>query len=226
MEGKNTDVNKDKVVEEIKKYEIVDKKEKEIEKKEGAEITQTAEESMLEQPSISIKDLSVSQVLAIIADANKKLSKLIQLFEEKIAEDETKGKLFERLHDELSRYKEDFVFDKILRRLFLDLIRLFDRISAVKEHFSLSECASKDVLDNLESFCKEIVQILKNQEVTLIEKEVEKFNEKFQEARETEPTDKPEEDLDTADVIKKGFIYRGRRLLRPEIVKVKKYKEV
>ena len=228
MEGKNKDAKKDEVVEEMKKDEIADEKKKEIEIieiKEGAEITQTVEESMPEQSPISVIDLSVSQILAIISDSNEKLTQLIQLFEEKISKDETKGMLFEKLHDELSRYREDFVFNKILRRLFLDLITLFDRINDVKRYYSLSQSEPKDVLDNLESFCKEIVQILKNQDVALIEEKVKKFDEKFQEAIETELTDKPEEELEIAEVIKRGFIYRGRILLRPEIVKVKKYKE-
>lgn len=171
------------------------------------------------------QDISIAQILSAIVNADKKLDQMTQLFEDKIAKDEAKGELIKRLYEELRKYREDFVFDKILRRFFLDLVRLFDRISDVKERLNSSEVGSKDVINNLESFCKEMVQILKNQEVTLVEKEVDKFNEEFQEAMDIEVTDKPEEDLKIAKIIKRGFIYRGRRLLRPEIVILKKYKE-
>ncbi len=196
----------------------------EAEKKQEQEVPPMVEKSVSEQPSSTLpQDLSVSQFLDIIIAADKKLSHLIQLFENKIAEDETRGILFQKLHEELTQYREDFVFDKILRRVFEDLIRLFDRINKVKDDFSSTE-VEKDVIEGLESFSKEIIQILKRQEVTIIKTEKDKFDERFQEATEIVYTDNPEEELDIAEIIKKGFVYRGRTVLRPEIVKVKKYK--
>ena len=180
---------------------------------------------MGEPEEICPQDISMAQILSLIENSNEKLDGLTRLFEDKIAEDETKGILFEKLYGELSQYRDDFVFDKILKRLFLDLIGLFDRIVEVKEQVNPSELVSGDIIENLNSFCEEILQILKKQEVTLIENAEELFNEEFQEAMDIEVTNIPSDNLKIAQIIKKGFIFRGHRLLRPEIVTIKKYKE-
>lgn len=188
-----------------------------------------AEEQMENLPSDAFQadseQISLNQVLNAISEVDSKLSQFEKMLAGKIATDETKGKLFERLYVELERYRQDFLFDKILRKLFLDLVGLFDRIDDVKGHFSSSGFESEDVISNLNSFCNEIVQILKNQEVFLIKKDVERFDETFQEAMDVEYTDRVEEDLRIARVIKRGFRFREHRVLRPEIVTVKRYKE-
>lgn len=198
---------------------------KEIPEGDEKELSHETPKKMGEPEEICPQDISMAQILSLIENSNKKLDGLTRLFEDKIAEDETKGILFEKLHGELSQYRDDFVFDKILRRLFLDLIGLFDRIVEVKEHVNPSELVSGDIIENLNSFCEEILQILKKQEVTLIENAEEFFNEEFQEAMDIEVTNIPSDNLKIAQIIKKGFIFRGHRLLRPEIVTIKKYKE-
>lgn len=225
MKGKNTDLWRgESIMKEIEKAKVVDEKEKEIEKKKEVETTQIAEESMLEKTSVSLKDLSISQVLAIVIEAKEKLDQILNLFNEKISKDKTKNRLFERLHEELSRYKEDFIYEKILKRIFLDLIHLLDRVEGIIEHSKSSDGVSKNMLNNLTTFREEIIQTLKRQGVIMIQKGRGKFDEEYQEAMDIEITNNPEENLIVTRIVKRGFKY-GKRLLRPEIVIVKKYKE-
>ncbi len=162
--------------------------------------------------------------MEMLTETNRKIDRLTQLFSDKISEDETRGKLFERMHEELKQYREDFIFDKILRRCFMDIIKLYDRIVSVKNQF-VRVGESKDSVTAIESFSRELLQVLKKQEVIPVKPQSNVFDERFQEAVETEYTVNPEEDLTIAEVIKQGFVYKGRIMLRPEIVKIKKYKE-
>lgn len=157
-----------------------------------------------------------------LAAVSAGLDALQALFQAKIQEDETKGRLFERLYLELSQLRDDFVFDKILRCCYLDMIKLYDRIQGVAARLAVEESAAP-WRSTVESFAKEILQILKRQEVTPVTAEDGRFDERIHEAAETEPTSVAEEDLLVSEVIARGFLYRGQRLLRPERVKIKKF---
>src|SRR4051794_16813691 len=67
----------------------------------------------------------------------EQLTGIIDLFQARIEEDIVKGQLFEQLHQDLARYRDDFVFTSITRRIFTDLLRLFDRVDVTLDDQTL-----------------------------------------------------------------------------------------
>jgi molecular chaperone GrpE (heat shock protein) len=191
----------------------------------GKEIEQAEEKSTNEQSGSSLGDLSIRELLGIITSTSKKIGQLEELFNQKLYDDHLKENIFKRLVEELSYYKENFVYENILRRIFGDLIRLFDRIGDTIEYSRQSDNIPQDITDNLVTFKEEIIEILRRQDVISIQKEMGKFDEEYQEAVGIEATDNPEENLLVARIVKNGFKYK-KRLLRPEIVVVKKFTKI
>ena len=148
------------------------------------------------------------------------VAELTQLFREKIDRDEAKRELIKTVTMQLRQYEKDFIFEKFQKRVFLDIVQLFDRIEDVKKYANLPE--SEDFNVSLESFRTEILQILGRQGVRLIENAPKRFNMDFQEAIERKPTSNPEDDDVIIEVTKKGFMYQETVLLRPEMVVVEK----
>ena len=151
------------------------------------------------------------------------VAELTQLFKEKIDRDEAKRELIKTVTTQLRQYEKDFIFEKFQKRMFLDIIQLFDRIDDVNKYATLPE--SENFNTPIESFQTEILQILGRQGVSLIENTPIRFNTDFQEAIERKPTSNPEDDDGIIEVTKRGFMYKETVLLRPEMVVVEKYEE-
>ena len=149
------------------------------------------------------------------------VAELTQLFREKIDRDEAKRELIKTVTTKLQQYEKDFIFEKFQKRVFLDIVQLFDRIEDVRKYATLPE--SEDFNVSLESFRTEILQILGRQGVRLIENAPKRFNMDLQEAIERKPTSNPEDDDVIIEVTQKGFMYQEPVLLRPEMVVVEKY---
>lgn len=166
---------------------------------------------------------SDNELKTMISNLSDKVEELLCLFKEKIQKDETKDSLFEMLNSKLSKYEQDFIFEHIKKRLFSDLILLFDRVENLIRATKEGKIDLQRFEAALDSFCKEILQILKRQGVKLIQTECDKFNEEYQEAIDTKRVDSREKDQDIIEVVRKGFLYDNKLLLRPEEVIVAKY---
>lgn len=167
---------------------------------------------------------SISDLADSLKSTSSKLDDLKKLFEDRIAIDDKNAKQLNHLYDELCYYKHQFVFEMVLKRVFKDLILLYDRIESIASFCRESGSVSEDMLNNLMSFTQEITDILRRQEVTPVV-ELEKFDEEFHEAIDVERTDIAEEHHTIAKIVKRGFLYRRNTLLRPEKVIVKRYEE-
>ncbi|MEF8733828.1 MAG: nucleotide exchange factor GrpE [Candidatus Accumulibacter meliphilus] len=153
------------------------------------------------------------------------MAELHRVFEEKIRDDVTKGDLFEKLYRDLANYRDDFVFANITRRVFTDLIRLFDRVDALVEEDSVAHLQREDILDQVRSFRSEILQALRRQEVSIIDDGPGSFDEMVQEAVDVAAVPRREDDQKVLTVVSRGFRHRGR-LLRPECVVVGRFNGV
>jgi molecular chaperone GrpE (heat shock protein) len=176
-----------------------------------------------QEPELEKEGGSFDKLYQRLTKLETTIAELTQLFKEKIDHDEAKKKLIEIMTTQLQQYEKNFVFEKFQKRVFLDLIQLFDRIEDVKRHVTSSEL--EDFCVHLDSFQTEILQILGRHGVTLIENAPKRFNEDFQEAIVRKSTPNPEEDNLIVEVTKRGFLYQGVILLRPEMVAVAKYEE-
>ena len=152
----------------------------------------------------------------------EQLAALAKLFQARIEDDAIKGQLFEQLHRDLARYRDDFVFTSITQRIFTDVLRLFDRVDAAMDDRTLHALTRDELVAHLTSFRNEILQCLRRQEVFVIESPPGSFDETWQEAIEARPVEKCEDAQRVVEVVRKGFTYRGR-ILRPAGVIVGQY---
>lgn len=166
-----------------------------------------------------------NELLARLDRVDEQLAELSKLFHARIEDDGIKSQLFEQLYLDLSRYRDDFVFTSITRRIFTDVLRLFDRVDATLDDRTLPALSRDDLVAHLTSFRNEILQCLRRQEVLVIDSPPGYFDEAWQEAVETRPVDRCEDDQKVMEVVRKGFTYRGR-ILRPASVIVGRYIQV
>jgi len=150
------------------------------------------------------------------------LTKIKELYLEKISSDELKNKQFEIMVEELQRYKNNFIFDTFQKRVYMELIGIHDRVEELLK-MGEKDLSKEDILQHLLSFKKQIEQALKNQGVEMIELKENRFDPKYQEAVDVVNTDVGEEDQMVAEFIKKGFIFDNKKILRPQKIVVKRY---
>src|SRR4051812_37385428 len=94
---------------------------------------------------------------------DEQLAQLANLFRARIEDDASKGQLFEQLHRDLARYRDDFVFTNITRRIFTDMLRLFDRVDAALDDRVAHALSRDDLVAHLTSFRNEILHCLRRQ---------------------------------------------------------------
>jgi molecular chaperone GrpE (heat shock protein) len=161
-----------------------------------------------------------SQSLADWYDVvTEQLTGLRQLFEDKIREDAARGDLFEKLYRDLAKYRDDFLFNHVIRQVLVDLVGLFDRVDGLIRDAAPERRQEIDPIAYIASFRTEILQVLRRREVQLIENGTKAFDDNVQEAVDSAPVARHEDDQKVVAVVRRGFRYRDR-VLRPEGVVV------
>jgi molecular chaperone GrpE (heat shock protein) len=151
-------------------------------------------------------------------------------------------KLFDALHDELRTYKDSFLLDLLHRPIARDLITLFDDLSELNRQTAtfISEqerenaagnghgCPGLDrmktLATNMDHIVHFVLEILARMEVHRVEPCTGKLDKQRQRVVSLELAATPEEDFQISASLKPGFMWR-ERMLRPEEVVVKKWKE-
>jgi molecular chaperone GrpE len=172
--------------------------------------------TMVDEPDLAT---SLTPLLKPIAD---KLESLERCFEAKIQDDATKVDLFNRLHQDLIHYRDDFVFKQVTGKVFDDLILLFDRLDDTLEPETLQNLDREALIDRMQRFQQQIRKTLKRHGVSVIAKDAERFDESFQEAINSVPVESPEENGIVLSVRRQGFEYQGK-VLRPAKVVIGRY---
>jgi len=171
---------------------------------------------------INHQENSQDPIIDSVRRLDEKVTNFQLIVEEFFSKNRTKDQFYEKVFQELCQYKENFIWERILKRIFLDVICLYDRILELKEQMT-GNTEILDIHKHVESLGNEIEHILRRQGITKTPEEGRKFNEEYQEAIQVTATDDPEENLKIDKVVKVGFMYDARFLLRPEKVIVKKY---
>ena len=164
---------------------------------------------------------NVSESVELMNSLQESLLRLEEKFDKKIAEDTHKNNLFDKMYEELASYKKDlyaklvgpFINETI--SLLDDYERLIERIDTV-DHDKLKKYVI-GIPDDLES-------ILDNNGVERYSDDADKFNPKTQRVIKIIPTGNIELENDIAERTRKGYRWNGV-MLKPEIVKIYKYKE-
>ena len=147
-------------------------------------------------------------------------------------------RMFDALHEELRGYKDGFLMETVQKPVICDLITLYDDLSLVSGQMRTlvidSEASSQPggrmVLDrlrtmstNLQHNCEFIAEVLARLEVSMLPVGEGKLDKQTQRAVALETAGDQKEDGDIAQVVKRGFFWRGR-VLRPEEVIMKKWR--
>jgi molecular chaperone GrpE (heat shock protein) len=136
-------------------------------------------------------------------------------------------KLFDSLHAELLKYRDNFLHESLQKPFIHDLVLLFDHLNSLCEQLTgaAQEKGKRGHLvqwrDNLENAIHALVEILHRLEVKEIEPK-ERVDRTIHRVVSFEPADYPEEDGRIVMRVRRGFSWRGK-LIRPEEVIAKRF---
>ena len=158
-------------------------------------------------------------------------AKQLQRLEEQLAAiystESVNQQLFDSLHAELLKYRDNFLHESLQKPFIHDLVLLYDDLSALAEQLrsaSQEKTGKRSITqwrDNLENAIHSLVEILHRFEVHEIEPK-EKIDRSLHKVISFEPADFPEEDGCIVMRVKRGFVWRGK-LVRPEEVIAKRF---
>src|SRR3954465_14171714 len=168
---------------------------------------------------------------AVTQSKSNDLGPRLQQIEEELAAirntETVNQRLFDSLHEELFKYRDNFVHESLQKPFIHDLVHLFDDLSGLvtqlptnaQEHKKRGQATQWR--DNLDNAIHSLVEILHRLEVTEIEPH-EKLDRTLHRVVSFEPADYPEEDGRIVMRLKRGFLWRGA-VIRPEEVIAKRY---
>jgi molecular chaperone GrpE (heat shock protein) len=135
--------------------------------------------------------------------------------------------LFDSLHAELLKYRDNFLHESLQKPFIHDLVYLYDHLNGLCEQLSTAtqEKGKRSRVsqwrDNLENAIDSLVEILHRFDVREIEPR-ERVDRAYHRVISFEPADFPEEDGTIVMRVKRGFVWRGK-LIRPEEVIAKRF---
>ena len=163
----------------------------------------------------------INTLLERIESLNQQNELLLKKFDGKIAEDEHKAQLFDKMYNELQSYKTD-LYAKILKPFILSTITLLDDTNTFIGKLGENESALAEKY--LRTMPDDLIDILESNGVVLYEDDVDKFNPRTQRVVKQVPTDNPDLDNFIVKRIRKGYSWNGVNL-KPELVWIYKFKQ-
>lgn len=159
-------------------------------------------------------------------DILQAIAALQKCFDNKIVQDAHKNMLFDEMHRELTRYQNG-VMDKIVETMALDIIQLVDSTKGhvrVYEEKEATEDNYKRLLRVVKGIAEDLQDILYRQNIesySVAGDEVDVRRQKIIQILDTAEADK---DNLVAERTAEGY-EKGEKVLRPERIKIFKYKE-
>ena len=137
-------------------------------------------------------------------------------------------RLFDSLHDEMIKYRDNFLHESLQKPFIRDLVILFDDLSGLLGQLQTAidssdgkRSALKQWRDNLENAIHSLTEILHRMEVSEIEPR-DMVDRSLHKVLSFEPADFAEEDGQIVMRVKRGFLWRDQ-VLRPEEVVAKRF---
>ena len=137
-------------------------------------------------------------------------------------------KLFDSLHQELIKYRDNFLHESLQKPFIRDLVILFDDLSSLSSQLQAAVDGGGTKRgklvqwrDNLENTIHSLTEILHRMEVSEIESK-ETVDRAFHRVVSYEPSEFAEEDGRIVMRVKRGFLWRDQ-VLRPEEVVAKRF---
>jgi molecular chaperone GrpE (heat shock protein) len=177
----------------------------------------------------------IDEVITAVAQStdakNRELSIQFRKIEEQLAGiRNTEGvhqRLFDSLHDELIKYRDNFLHESLQKPFIHDLVHLFDDLSSLATQLRSSPEGQKNSgplaqwRNNLENIIAFLIEILHRFEVMEVEPK-DTLDRNLHRVVSYEPADYAEDDGRIVMRLKRGFFWRGK-LIRPEEVIAKRY---
>jgi molecular chaperone GrpE (heat shock protein) len=123
--------------------------------------------------------------------------------------------------NELERYKSNFIYNAVQKRIFMEIIEISDKVADIMK-VANAEGSKEDLIKHIESLRKQFDQLFINQGIEKIESKSDLFDGQVQEATDTVSTNVKEENQKVVEVLKEGYRF-DQKLIRPQKVVVKKY---
>ena len=136
-------------------------------------------------------------------------------------------RVFDSLHEELLKYRDNFLHDSLQKPFIHDLVMLFDDLTSLSEQLNTAATQEKQRghvaqwRDNLENAVDSLLEILHRFEVKEIEPK-EHVDRALHRVVSYEPANFAEEDGCIVMRVRRGFFWRGK-LIRPEEVIAKRF---
>jgi len=193
----------------------------------SAGISQSMEQR-LQALEVSLTKKIAELVSTLAHQRNQEISLQFRKIEEQLDAirntESVNQKLFDSLHDELIKYRDNFVHESLQKPFIHDLVHLFDDLSALAGQLNAQESKKKGAAphwrENLENAVHSLVEILHRFDVREIEPQ-EKVDRALHKVVSYEPADFPEDDGRIVMRLKRGFLWRDK-LIRPEEVIAKR----
>ena len=188
-----------------------------------AEQLQTLENNLLRRIEKLSADMDATR-RAAFAQHFKKIDEQLALIRNT---ESVNQQLFDSLHAELLKYRDNFLHESLQKPFIHDLVYLYDHLNGLCEQLSSAaqqkgkENRVFQWRDNLENAIHSLVEILHRFDVNEIEPR-DRVDRACHRVISYEPADFPEEDGAIVMRVKRGFVWRGK-LIRPEEVIAKRH---
>lgn len=179
------------------------------------------EKSSQQQKSSAETLTIINEIKQENTDIKSRIASLENEFKNKIRLDEVKEKQFEVMMNELERYKSNFIFNAVQKRLFIEIIEISDKVADIMK-VANAEGSKEDLIKHIESLRKQFDQLFINQGIEKIVSKSDLFDGQVQEATDAVSTNVKEENQKVVEVLKEGYRF-DQKLIRPQKVVVKKY---
>lgn len=199
----------------------------------GQQFAQVLQELRVLNGRMSTLEETVQKRLASVEDSGKKdLPEQFRKIEEHMVAlrntESVNQRLFDSLHDEMIKYRDNFLHESLQKPFIRDLVILFDDLSGLLAQLENAVDGSEGKRgmlgqwrNNLENAIHSLTEILHRMEVSEIEpKEV--VDRTLHRVVSFEPADYAEEDGRIVMRVKRGFLWRDQ-VLRPEEVVAKRF---
>lgn len=131
-------------------------------------------------------------------------------------------RLFDSLHDELIRYRDNFLHESLQKPFIRDLLVLFDDLSAIAGQIGRDNSGvASQSCQNLDNALHALLEILHRLEVNEVEPR-ERVDRSLHRVVSFEPAEFQEDDGRIIMRLKRGFMWRDK-VLRPEEVVAKRF---
>lgn len=164
-----------------------------------------------------------------LAPGREAVEKMVEKFDSKIALDAHSKEMFSAMHSELKSYKDSALFDIFHKPFLKDLVLLYDDLGKLQKHGrQLTDKAAEKVAEmkedfhhhanNIDNIMALVLEMLNRMDVEMIEETGVTIDKQYHKVVNTRKTSNADEDGKIAEIVNRGFRWRGKLLRHEEVI--------